>query len=329
MDRIYTGLSDMECCMLCPRKCSADRRFDSASSKTGVCGQTEKIKIARAALHYWEEPCISGKNGSGAVFFSGCSLKCVFCQNREISAGGFGKEISIERLADIFLELQKKGAENINLVTPTHFIPQIRAALDMVRADLKLPVVYNSSGYESVESLKLLAGYIDIYLPDFKYADKGLAAELSKAGDYPECAVLAIDEMVRQISKRHRPEGCHSEGICSFDDRGMMRCGVIIRHLVLPGHVRNSKEVLDMLYKRYNNTLYYSIMNQYTPSSLTNPGTSKIMEKYPELKRKLTEREYEKAIDYALELGIERAYIQEGGTAGESFIPAFDLEGVE
>ena len=306
-----------------------DRRSDSASSKTGVCGQTEKIKIARAALHYWEEPCISGKNGSGAVFFSGCSLKCVFCQNREISAGGFGKEISIERLADIFLELQKKGAENINLVTPTHFIPQIRAALDMVRADLKLPVVYNSSGYESVESLKLLAGYIDIYLPDFKYADKGLAAELSKAGDYPECAVLAIDEMVRQISKRHRPEGCHSEGICSFDDRGMMRCGVIIRHLVLPGHVRNSKEVLDMLYKRYNNTLYYSIMNQYTPSSLTNPGTSKIMEKYPELKRKLTEREYEKAIDYALELGIERAYIQEGGTAGESFIPAFDLEGVE
>lgn len=306
-----------------------DRRSDSASSKTGVCGQTEKIKIARAALHYWEEPCISGKNGSGAVFFSGCSLKCVFCQNREISAGGFGKEISIERLADIFLELQEKGAENINLVTPTHFIPQIRAALDMVRADLKLPVVYNSSGYESVESLKLLAGYIDIYLPDFKYADKGLAAELSKAGDYPECAVLAIDEMVRQISKRHRPEGCHSEGICSFDDRGMMRCGVIIRHLVLPGHVRNSKEVLDMLYKRYNNTLYYSIMNQYTPSSLTNPGTSKIMEKYPELKRKLTEREYEKAIDYALELGIERAYIQEGGTAGESFIPAFDLEGVE
>ncbi len=329
MDRIYTGLSDMECCMLCPRKCSVDRRSDSASSKTGVCGQTEKIKIARAALHYWEEPCISGKNGSGAVFFSGCSLKCVFCQNRDISAGGFGKEISIERLADIFLELQEKGAENINLVTPTHFIPQIRAALDMVRADLKLPVVYNSSGYESVESLKLLAGYIDIYLPDFKYADKGLAAELSKAGDYPECAVLAIDEMVRQISKRHRPEGCHSEGICSFDDRGMMRCGVIIRHLVLPGHVRNSKEVLDMLYKRYNNTLYYSIMNQYTPFSLTNPGTSKIMEKYPELKRKLTEREYEKAIDYALALGIERAYIQEGGTAGESFIPAFDLEGVE
>ncbi|MCR5596623.1 MAG: radical SAM protein [Lachnospiraceae bacterium] len=317
----------MECCMLCPRKCLVDRRADSRSLNAGVCGQSDKIKIARAALHYWEEPCISGKNGSGAVFFSGCSLKCVFCQNRDISAGGFGKEISIERLADIFLELQEKGAENINLVTPTHFIPQIRAALDMVRADLKLPVVYNSSGYESVESLKLLAGYIDIYLPDFKYADKGLAAELSRTGDYPERAIQSIDEMVRQVTEIHKSGGSHTEDICSFDDRGMMRHGVIIRHLVLPGHVHNSKDVLNLLYERYNNRLYYSIMNQYTP-----PADESVLDvlvrEHPELTRKITKREYEKVIDYALSLGITRAYIQEGDTASESFIPMFDLEGV-
>ncbi len=318
----------MECCTLCPRKCSVDRRSDSASSKTGVCGQTEKIKIARAALHYWEEPCISGKNGSGAVFFSGCSLKCVFCQNRDISAGGFGKEISIERLADIFLELQEKGAENINLVTPTHFIPQIRAALDMVRADLKLPVVYNSSGYESVESLKLLAGYIDIYLPDFKYADKGLAAELSKAGDYPECAVLAIDEMVRQMMTKKAPDGCKADGVCTFDEKGMLRQGVIIRQLVLPGHVKNSTAALDMLFGKYKNNVYYSIMNQYTPPLSGNIGLSAKFEKHPELLRILTVREYEKVVNHALELGIENAYIQEGGTVGESYIPAFNLEGV-
>lgn len=326
MERLHTDLPDMECCELCPRKCSVDRRSGSSSLKTGVCGQTDKIKIARAALHYWEEPCISGKNGSGAVFFSGCSLKCVFCQNREISAEGFGREISVERLGEIFLELQEKGAENINLVTPSHFIPRIRAALDLVHEALKLPVVYNSSGYESVESLKLLEGYIDIYLPDFKYADKGLAAELSKAGDYPECALSAIDEMVRQISVK-QPEGSHTEGICTFDDRGMMRGGVIIRHLVLPGHVRNSKDVLNLLYERYNNIVYYSIMNQYTP-----PAAESVLgildREHPELTRKITKREYEKVIDYALSLGITKAYIQEGDTASESFIPIFDLEGV-
>lgn len=328
MERLHTGLSDMEFCKLCPRKCSVDRRATGGSVKNGVCGQSEKIKIARAALHYWEEPCISGKNGSGAVFFSGCSLKCVFCQNREISAGGFGREISVERLGEIFLELQEKGAENINLVTPTHFIPQIRDALDLVREHLKLPIVYNSSGYENVESLKLLDGYIDIYLPDFKYADKGLAAELSKAGDYPECALAAIDEMVRQISEKKQPEDCSSDGICSFDDRGMMRKGVIIRHLVLPGHVRNSKDVLNLLYERYNNALYYSIMNQYTPPEdrMILDGLSK---EHPELTRKLTKREYEKTIDYALSLGITKAFIQEGDTASESFIPPFDLEGVD
>ncbi|MCR5012658.1 MAG: radical SAM protein [Lachnospiraceae bacterium] len=316
----------MECCELCPRKCSVDRRSGSSSLKTGVCGQTDKIKIARAALHYWEEPCISGKNGSGAVFFSGCSLKCVFCQNREISAEGFGREISVERLGEIFLELQEKGAENINLVTPSHFIPRIRAALDLVHEALKLPVVYNSSGYESVESLKLLEGYVDIYLPDFKYADKGLAAELSKAGNYPECSISAIDEMVRQVSEK-QTEGFHTEGICSFDDRGMMRRGVIIRHLVLPGHVRNSKDVLNLLYERYNNKLYYSIMNQYTPPS-DKVILNALSGEHPELTRKVTKREYEKVIDYALSLGITKAYIQEGDTASESFIPIFDLDGV-
>ena len=327
MEMPDNGLSHMECCTLCPRKCLVDRRADSRSLNAGVCGQSDKIKIARAALHYWEEPCISGKNGSGAVFFSGCSLKCVFCQNRDISAGGFGKEISIERLADIFLELQEKGAENINLVTPTHFIPQIRAALDRVRDGLKIPVVYNSSGYENAESLKLLEGYVDIYLPDFKYADRKLAAELSKAGDYPERAIQAIDEMVRQVMEIHKSGGSHTEGICSFDDRGMMRHGVIIRHLVLPGHVRNSKAALRLLYERYNNMLYYSIMNQYTPPT-DETILAKLSTDFPELTRKLTGREYEKTIDYALDLGITSAYIQEGGTASESFIPPFDLEGV-
>ena len=326
MDKLHDEFLNMECCALCPRKCSVDRSSGSSSLKKGICGQSEKIKIARAALHYWEEPCISGKNGSGAVFFSGCSLKCIFCQNREISAGGFGKEISIERLGEIFLELQEKGAENINLVTPSHFIPQIKEAIDSVRNNLKLPIVYNSSGYESVESLKLLEGYIDIYLPDFKYADKSLAAELSKAGDYPECALQAIDEMVRQVSQK-QTEGCHTEGICSFDDRGMMRRGVIIRHLVLPGHVHNSKDVLNLLYERYNNELYYSIMNQYTPPS-DKVILNALSREHPELTRKVTKREYEKVMDYALSLGITRAYIQEGDTASESFIPMFDLEGV-
>lgn len=306
-------ISDMSACILCPRKCNKDRTVKNGTY--GVCGQSDEIKIARAALHFWEEPCISGKNGSGAVFFSGCSLNCIFCQNRSISHGGGGRLISISRLSDIFLELQDKGAENINLVTPTHFIPQIIRALDKVRGNgLEIPVVYNTSGYENAESLRMLEGYVDIYLPDYKYMDKELAGRFSHAADYPEYADRALEEMYRQMKS-------DGDSVCVMDDRGMMKKGIIVRHLVLPGHVNNTKAVLDHLFDKYGNRIFYSIMNQYTP-----PENVKLP--FEELNRKLTDREYDKAVDHALRIGITNAYIQEGGTVGESFIPEFDMTGV-
>ena len=306
-------ISDMSACILCPRKCNKDRTVKNGTY--GVCGQSDEIKIARAALHFWEEPCISGKNGSGAVFFSGCSLNCIFCQNRSISHGGGGRIVSIDRLSDIFLELQDKGAENINLVTPTHFIPQIIRALDKVRGKgLEIPVVYNTSGYENAESLRMLEGYVDIYLPDHKYMDKELAERFSHAADYPEYADRALEEMYRQMKS-------DGDSVCVMDDRGMMKKGIIVRHLVLPGHVNNTKAVLDHLFDKYGNSIYYSIMNQYTPPE-------NIMLPFEELNRKLTDREYDKAVDHALRIGITNAFIQEGGTVGESFIPEFDMTGV-
>lgn len=328
-------ISDMSACILCPRKCNKDRTVKNGTY--GVCGQSDEIKIARAALHFWEEPCISGKNGSGAVFFSGCSLNCIFCQNRSISHGGGGRIISIDRLSDIFLELQDKGAENINLVTPTHFIPQIIEALGTVKdKSLKIPVVYNTSGYEKAESLRMLDGYIDIYLPDFKYMDKDIAGKFSQAANYPEYADAALQEMYRQIKRadhtdcgivsRKDKEGIcvddiDDNSICVMDDRGMMKRGIIVRHLVLPGHVNNTKAVLDHLFDKYGNRIFYSIMNQYTP-----PKNIKLP--FEELNRKLTDREYDKAVDHALRIGITNAFIQEGGTVGESFIPEFDMTGV-
>ena len=328
-------ISDMSACILCPRKCNKDRTVKNGTY--GVCGQSDEIKIARAALHFWEEPCISGKNGSGAVFFSGCSLNCIFCQNRSISHGGGGRLISTSRLSDIFLELQDKGAENINLVTPTHFIPQIIEALDTVKdKSLKIPVVYNTSGYEKAESLRMLDGYIDIYLPDFKYMDKDIAGKFSQAANYPEYADAALEEMYRQIKRadhtdcgivsRKDKEGIcvddiDDNSICVMDDRGMMKRGIIVRHLVLPGHVNNTKAVLDHLFDKYGNRIFYSIMNQYTPPE-------NIMLPFEELNRKLTDREYDKAVDHALRIGITNAFIQEGGTVGESFIPEFDMTGV-
>ena len=294
-------------CLDCPRKCNKERREGDTASY-GYCQVSVRPKVARAALHFWEEPCISGEEGSGTVFFSGCNLRCVYCQNVEIAAGVRGKEISVERLAEIFLELQEKGANNINLVTPSHYYAQIKEALILVKEKLHIPVISNTSSYESVEVLRDMEGLIDIYLADFKYASRELAAKYSHAADYPQVAAEALKEMLRQTGE---PE---------FDDRGIMKKGMIVRHLLLPGCKEDSKEVLKFLYDTFGDAVYISIMNQYTPLSH--------VEGYPELNRKVTEEEYEEIVDYAIELGIENGFVQDGETAEESFIPAFDGEGV-
>ncbi|MDD6033526.1 MAG: radical SAM protein [Oscillospiraceae bacterium] len=293
-------------CTLCPRQCGVNR----LAGQKGFCGLAgEHVRLARAALHFWEEPCISGTEGSGTVFFSGCTLRCSFCQNREISRGEAGKEIPIRRLADIYLELQQKGARNINLVTPTHYLPQILVSLRMAREEgLTLPVVYNTSGYELPERLRLLEGMVDVYLPDMKYLSPQLAGRLSAAADYPGHILPALDEMVRQT------------GEADFDENGMIRRGVIVRHLALPGQGSDSRAVLRTLLERYGNKIWISIMNQYTPPPFPLPDE--------DLNRRLTAREYDRLLDYALRHGAENAFIQEGGTAEESFIPPFDLEGV-
>ena len=296
----------MPLCTLCPRSCGADR----AAGQKGYCGVGgTKIKAARAALHMWEEPCISGSQGSGTVFFSGCPLRCVYCQNRDIARAGAGKEITVERLSEIFLELQEKGAANINLVTPTHYTPEIVKAVAEARdGGLTLPIVYNCGGYEKPETLRTLEGIVDIYLTDFKYMDAEAARRYSHAPDYPEIAKEALGEMVRQ-----QPEPV-------FDEKGMMKKGMIVRHLLLPGHLKNAEAVVKYVYETYGNRVYLSLMNQYTPL----PG----MEKWPEINRKVTRREYDRLLDYAVELGVENGFIQEGRTAEESFIPAFDCEGI-
>ena len=292
-------------CALCPRECHVDR----TRGKRGYCRATDELVVARAALHMWEEPCISGKEGSGTVFFSGCALGCIYCQNRVISKDLTGKTITIERLAEIFLELQEKGANNINLVTPSHYAPHIVEALNLSRKNgLILPVVYNCSGYEKVETLKLLEGYVDIYLPDLKYMSSEPAIRYSNCRDYFTVAAAAIDEMVRQVKET------------SFDERGIMQKGVIVRHLTLPGYLEDSKKIIKYLYETYRDRIFVSIMNQYTPISKNVA--------YPELDRKITEEEYEELVDFAVEIGLENGFIQEGETALESFIPAFDGEGV-
>ena len=299
------NMNKYENCLLCPRKCGINRR----TGQTGVCGVSSEIKVARAALHYWEEPCISGKRGSGAVFFSGCSLHCVFCQNREISDGKEGKVISKERLSDIFMELAGKGANNINLVTPGQYIPDIVWAVNNAKSrGMKLPIIYNTSGYENVTELKLLEGIVDVYLPDFKYMDSTLSAMYSRAKDYPSVAKQALSEMVRQ-----QPD------VVIDDVTGLIQKGVIVRQLLLPGHVNDAKAVLKYLYDTYHDHVYISMMSQFTPIALKD---------YPEINRTVTRREYERLVDYALEIGITNAFIQEGDVAKDSFIPAFDCEGV-
>lgn len=299
------NMNKYENCLLCPRKCGTNRR----TGQTGVCGVSSEIKVARAALHYWEEPCISGKRGSGAVFFSGCSLHCVFCQNREISDGKEGKVISKERLSDIFMELADKGANNINLVTPGQYIPDIVWAVNDAKSrGMKLPIIYNTSGYENVTELKLLEGIVDVYLPDFKYMDSTLSARYSRAKDYPSVAKQALSEMVRQ-----QPD------VVIDDATGLIQKGVIVRQLLLPGHVNDAKAVLKYLYDTYHDHVYISMMSQFTPIAL---------KAYPEINRTVTRREYERLVDYALKIGITNAFIQEGDVAKDSFIPAFDCEGV-
>lgn len=305
--RDFLTMTAYKRCTLCPRNCGVDR-----SVSTGVCNSSDKCKIVRAALHLWEEPCISGENGSGTIFFSGCSLGCVFCQNYAISDGKseYGVEATVDRLVEIFFELEEKGANNINFVTPTHFMPHIKEAI--IRATAKgfnLPFIYNTSGYEKVENIRELDGLIDVYLPDMKYFDEELGQAYSKSGDYFKRASEAIEEMVRQA------------GESKFNEKGIIKRGVIVRHMILPNHTKDSKKVIEYLYKTYGDSIYISIMNQYTPVK-----TSR-MEKYPELGRGITVREYDKVIDYALSIGVKNAYIQESETNKESFIPSFDGEG--
>lgn len=292
-------------CNMCPRECNVDRGL----GKIGFCKVPNQIKVSRAALHFWEEPCISGEEGSGAVFFSGCNLRCVYCQNRKIAEGVYGREITVDRLAAIFLELQDKGANNINLVTPSHYVLQIIEALNLAKErGLKLPVVYNSSAYEKVRTLQLLEGYVDVYLPDFKYMDKGLSAKYSAAENYSEVAKRAIEEMVRQVGKP------------KFDEHGIIQKGVVVRHLVLPGCVWDSKEVIRYLHSTYKNDIFISILSQFTPM--------KGLNKYPEINRKVSKKEYEEVVDFSIDIGVENGFIQEGDVAEESFIPDFDCEGV-
>ena len=329
----------LETCRLCPRRCGVDR----SAGGTGICAQSAVVKLARAALHFWEEPPISGTSGSGTVFFSGCPLHCVYCQNVEIANGGVGRSVTVERLAQIFLEEEARGARNINLVTPTHYVPQIVEALDLAREGkvaprdemlaaveregsrfpyarldvkrLDVPVVYNSGGYESVETIEALRGHVDVYLPDFKYASRELARRYSHAPDYPEAASAALDAMYASVGP------CRFEA-SKVDGEESLVSGVIVRHLMLPGRLDDSKRVVDVLAaKPYAQDMWVSLMSQYTPM----PGVG---ERFPELASTVDAGEYDELVDYALERGLENSYMQEGGAAEESFIPAFDCEGV-
>ena len=288
-------------CQQCPRNCKAER---NTLYGNGYCKMPELPKVARASLHYWEEPCISGKNGSGTVFFSGCSLSCVYCQNYNISQEGFGKVISVERLAEIFKELEEKGANNINLVNPTHYTVAIKKALDLYQP--KIPIVYNSSGYEKVEVLKSLEDYIDIYLLDIKYLSSDRAKEYSNAYDYPEYVKNAVLEAYRQKDE------------CVFNN-GIMKKGLILRHLILPQGTNEAISVFDFVHKNTPNA-YFSIMSQYTPFAKAN--------NFSKINRKITKREYEKVLSHIMNSDFSNVFMQELNSSGEEFIPSFNLQGV-
>ena len=295
-----------ENCRLCPRNCQINR----LEGQKGFCRMDSRIFGARAALHMWEEPCISGKAGSGAVCFSGCSVGCVFCQNHAIAAGQSGKRISIERLADIFLELQTKGANNINLVTPEHYAPSIALALAMAKSKgLHLPIICNCSGYSSLTALRILSDHVDVWLPDFKYYSPELSKKYSHAPDYFTVACQALQFMYEQA------------GDPVFDDNGIIQKGIIVRHLTLPGFMEDSRKVIHYLHEIYGDKIYISIMNQFTP-------VSELLSDYPELNHTISASDYDALVDYAIDIGVENGFIQEGETAKESFIPPFDNEGV-
>ncbi len=294
-------------CELCPRQCGADRD----NGETGFCGMTGTIRAARAALHFWEEPCISGTKGSGAVFFSGCVMRCAYCQNYEISAGGFGKEMTVSRLSEIFLELARRGAHNIDLVNPTHFVPQIIGALELAKGKgLDIPIVYNSGGYERVETLKTLSGYVDIFLPDIKYYSDSAAVGLSSAPHYFETAIRAVDEMIRQT------------GAPRLSDNGLLKRGTIIRHMVLPWLYKDSIEVIRRVGERYKGKVLFSLMSQYTPA-----GRVLVDDGLKRYNRRITTFEYQKALDEVCAAGLE-GYMQEKSSAKEEYTPDFDLTGI-
>ena len=288
-------------CEICPHKCKIDR----TKNQVGRCKSKDTVKVALASIHNFEEPCISGRNGSGTVFFSNCNLSCEFCQNYEISQQGLGKEISIERLAEIFIEQQSRGADNINLVSPTSYAVQIIGAIKIAKNNgLKIPIIYNTNGYENIETLKLLEGYIDIYLPDLKYAENDLAKKYSKIENYFEIATSAIKEMYRQVGKNE------------YDENGIIKAGIIIRHLILPNHTENSKKVLKWIAENMPKNITVSVMAQYFP-------TYKAKE-IPEIARKITKEEYEKVENYLYELDLENGYIQELGEHEEEYVPTWE-----
>ncbi|WP_035149923.1 radical SAM protein [Clostridium tetanomorphum] len=292
-------------CELCPRNCRVNR----LNNELGFCKSGKNILIALASLHHWEEPCISGTNGSGTIFFSNCNLNCVFCQNHQISQESVGKEISIEKLSQIFLTQQNKGAHNINLVTPSHYVPQIIDALKIAKkTGLKIPIVYNTNSYENLSTIKALNGYIDVYLPDLKYYNNTYSEKYSGVKNYFQYASKAIEEMVKQV------------GSPNFNKDGIMTKGVIIRHMMLPGLLFDSKKIIDYIYTTFKDSVYISIMNQYTP---LNKSIN-----YPEINKPVNPKHYDTFIDYCLSLGIKNAFIQEEGTVKESFIPKFDLKGI-
>lgn len=297
-------MNEYKKCMMCPRRCGVDR-----TKKAGACNATDKIKVALVSVHNFEEPCISGKEGSGTIFFSNCNLRCVYCQNFHISRDGYGKEITINRLADIFIEQQKRGVNNINLVTPTMYVDSIIEAIKIAKNNgLKIPIVYNSSGYENIETIKKLNGYIDIYLPDFKYATDRLALKYSGVNNYTSSVIPAIYEMISQV------------GSPQFDDRGILKKGVIIRHMVLPNNVLNSKMVLNKIAKNYKGKALISVMAQYFPSGDAN--------KYPEINRKVSKKEFLEVEEYLYSIGLENGYIQELDEHEEEYVPDFNLDNV-
>ena len=296
------NLEELLNCNLCPRNCGINRY-----EKVGYCKSGVEIKAARAFLHMWEEPCISGENGSGTVFFTNCNLDCIFCQNYKISHEGHGREISIKRLSEIFLELQGKGAHNINLVTPTHYIPQIREALiSGKKKGLSIPIVYNTNAYENVEALMSLEGLIDIYLPDIKYYDDKLSIKYSRAPGYFKHASMAV--LFRQV------------GAPEIDASGIMKKGLMIRHLMLPGRLFDSKKIVDWVLGNLPREVYFNLMCQYTPLDRAC--------KYPELNKKLNKKHYEALVDYAVSNGLESGFIQEFDSANEEYVPEFDLQGI-